>query len=219
MSQRRLAEAESLYRTVIALDSVHGADNASRGRYLRGLGSVLYQQGRLPEAEQYFTRALDIQRRVRSDHPDVGGTLNNLGGPDYAQHEYQRALESYEQARPVMEKSLGPKASERGVPRQQHGRDAVEAEAVRTGGADAASGARRQGRSDAGKRRIDLDHASGTGRRAPGSVPLPGGEPIYRRALAMREKTANTNPRPAQETLRDSASSCGGQAGLPRPTG
>src|SRR4029453_7551874 len=80
-SQGRLAAAESLYTTVVALDSVHGADNAARGRYLRGLGTVLWQQGRYPEAEGFFKRALEIQQRVLgSDHPDVGATFNNLGG-------------------------------------------------------------------------------------------------------------------------------------------
>ena len=82
--QGHLADAESLYTKVIALDSVHGADNASRARYLRGLGVVQNQQGRYSEAEGLFRRALDIQQRVLgSDHYDVGGTLNNLGGLYY----------------------------------------------------------------------------------------------------------------------------------------
>ena len=65
-SQGRLADAESVYTRVIALDSVHGADNASRGRYLRGFGVVLWQQGRYPEAEAA------LQARARHSAAGVG---------------------------------------------------------------------------------------------------------------------------------------------------
>jgi eukaryotic-like serine/threonine-protein kinase len=204
--QGRLAAAESLYTTVIALDSVNGADNASRGRYLRGFGTVVWQQGRYPEAERLFRRALDIQQRVLgSDHPDVGGTLNNLGGLYYQQHEYQRALESYEQARPVLEKSLGPKhptvvflASNIGETLWKLKQYAQAEPMLR----QALTTKEEVMPANDASISITLHALAGVLRD---QRRFREAEPIYRRALAMREKTATTNPRPAQETLRDFA--------------
>ena len=205
-SQGRIADAESLYTTVVALDSVHGADNASRARYVRGFGVVQYQQGRYPEAERLFRRALDIQQRVLGpDHPDVGGTFNNLGGLYYQQHEYQRALESYEQARRVLEKSLGPKhptvlgltnnIGETLWKLKQYTQAEPMLRQVLTAKEEVMP-------ANEVSISITLHALAGVLRD---QRRFREAEPIYRRALAMREKTATTNPRPAQETLRDFA--------------
>ena len=205
-SQGRLADAESVYTRVVALDSVHGADNAPRGRYLRGFGTVLWQQGRYPEAERLFKRALDIQQRVLgSNHPDVGGTFNNLGGLYYRQKEYQRALESYERARPVLEKSLGPKhpnvlglANNIGECLWKLKRYAQAEPMLR----QVLSAKEEVMPANESSISITLHALAGVLRD---EHRFREAEPIYRRALAMREKTATTNPRDAQETLRDFA--------------
>ena len=205
-SQRRLADAESVYRRVIALDSAHGADNAVRGRYLVGFGVVLFQQGRYPEAERLFRRALDIQQRVLGpDHYDVGGTLNNLGGVYYEQNEYQHALQSYEQARPVLEKSLGPKhlnvvglvnnIGETLWKLKQY----TQAESMLRQALDAK---KELAPGDEGSISTTLHALAGVLRD---QHRFREAEPIYRSALAMREKTQTTDPGPAQETLRDFA--------------
>jgi non-specific serine/threonine protein kinase/serine/threonine-protein kinase len=43
------------------------------------MGNLLWNQGKLDEAEVYYTEALEMQRRVLGDaHPDTLSTINAL---------------------------------------------------------------------------------------------------------------------------------------------
>jgi tetratricopeptide (TPR) repeat protein len=79
-AKARFAEAESLYRRVLAIDEVnHGPDHPNVATGLNNLGLLLQQIGRNDEAERFLRRALEINETALSPHyPNVATGLNNL---------------------------------------------------------------------------------------------------------------------------------------------
>ena len=60
-------------------------------------------------AKQSHEQALAIRRKsLPPDHPDIAGSLNNLGAVQYALREYAAAKQSHEQALAIRRKSLPP---------------------------------------------------------------------------------------------------------------
>ena len=71
-----------------------------KGRSLNNLAELYRRQGRVAEAERYFTEALSVKEaELGGDHPDVATSLNNLAQLYVAQG---RDLE----AAPLLERSL-----------------------------------------------------------------------------------------------------------------
>jgi tetratricopeptide (TPR) repeat protein len=116
----RLAEAEPLFRRVLAVNPRHtgslhllGVIAYQTGRpelavdlirkaiaispreaSLRSnLGNVLLQRGRLDEAVAYYRKAIELKPDLAEAHNGLGNALRELGQLDEAQRAYQRALE------------------------------------------------------------------------------------------------------------------------------
>jgi tetratricopeptide (TPR) repeat protein len=74
--------AEKTYQEALALQRAHPNDPHSRALLARGmfgLGVVLSQQGRNPEAERMLRETLALQQQLlESDHGDIARTLQNL---------------------------------------------------------------------------------------------------------------------------------------------
>jgi tetratricopeptide (TPR) repeat protein len=205
-SQGRLSEAESIYTRALSLDSASGRkDDARRARMLRSLGVIYWAQSQYDKAKLLFDHALEIQlRTLGPDHYDVGGTLNNLGGTYYQLGKYQQALESYERARPILEKSLGP--TQPNVVGLNNNIGEVYWKLKQYAPAESLLR-----NSLAMKEKLAMSEASisNTLHALAGVLRDEGhygeAESTYRRALAIRERTSATNPRPAVETLQDFA--------------
>src|SRR5690606_1485912 len=84
---RRLDEAEALIRIAVEAEPVNHA-------FLDSLGWVLYKRSKFEEAREYLERAIGEAVRpdpVVVDH--LGDTLYQLGHPDQAKAQWQRAME------------------------------------------------------------------------------------------------------------------------------
>src|SRR5262249_37327454 len=79
-SERKFAEAEQQYRQAIALQQqMMGAESWHLAMSLGGLGQLLAQMGRLPDAETSLGEAVRIGRkRMGVDHLWVVGYLHSL---------------------------------------------------------------------------------------------------------------------------------------------
>jgi Flp pilus assembly protein TadD len=116
----RLAEAEPLFRRVLAVNPRHAdslhllgviayqtgrqdlavdlirkaiAINPREASLRSNLGNVLLQQGRLDEAVAYYRKAIELKPDLAEAHNGLGNALRELGQFDEAQRAYQRALE------------------------------------------------------------------------------------------------------------------------------
>lgn len=82
----RLAEAERLYRQLLAADPGHFDA-------LHFLGVAAYQQGRHGEAVDLISRAIAINASYAPAHSNLANALESLGEVDRALASYRRALE------------------------------------------------------------------------------------------------------------------------------
>ena len=63
------------------------------------LGEIYWDEGRFPQAEALYVRALDIGRRVRGEeHPETLNILNGLGRVYRAEGKYPQAEALYTRA-------------------------------------------------------------------------------------------------------------------------
>jgi len=77
--QRRLSEAEPLYRRALEIRRVlDGADHPSMVFLQNNLGSLLREKGDLAGAEPILRSALALNRRLHGQHPRVAISLHNL---------------------------------------------------------------------------------------------------------------------------------------------
>ena len=75
---------------------------------LAGLALVYSDQGKYPEAETYFKRALSVlEERVGKTHPDVAMSLQNLASVYAEQGRYADAEARIERARAIYEENFG----------------------------------------------------------------------------------------------------------------
>jgi len=81
----RLAEAEQIYRQILALDPQH-ADS------LHLLGMITFQMGRSEESVHLIKRAIEIKGNAASYHSNLGNVLQSQGKLAQAGACYQRAL-------------------------------------------------------------------------------------------------------------------------------
>ncbi len=106
--QGQKAEAESLYKSAIAIDGKN-PDELLLARHLIGLGVVYWAQKRYPEAEAQLQRALDIQqKKLGPDHPDVATVTNNLGALLWSQGRFDEALPLYERTLKIYNLTYDP---------------------------------------------------------------------------------------------------------------
>ncbi len=85
---------------------------------LNNLGVVASQQeGKYEEARDYLERALAIREKALGpEHPQVAGSLNNLGNVASSQGKYEEARDYYERALAIREKALGPEHPQVALP-------------------------------------------------------------------------------------------------------
>ena len=75
----RFPDAESAYRSALALLEIHAADKPEYATALSNLAQLLQATNRLAEAEPLMRRALAIdETSYGAEHPNVGIRLNNL---------------------------------------------------------------------------------------------------------------------------------------------
>jgi protein O-GlcNAc transferase len=82
----RLAQAENLYKQVLAINPRH-ADT------LHLLGVISYQSGRPQPAIELIRKAIAIERKKAAYHNNLGRALEMLGLPDQAATAYRKAIE------------------------------------------------------------------------------------------------------------------------------
>jgi tetratricopeptide (TPR) repeat protein len=80
--QADFAAAEAAYREAIRIESARPKDPLSQAELatsLHGLGMLLAQEGRYPDAVDSFRKALSLQKALYGEaHPDIARTLKNL---------------------------------------------------------------------------------------------------------------------------------------------
>jgi serine/threonine-protein kinase len=106
--QERLEEARGL---VLPLEmAVEHADNdLVRASSLTNQGSVLFRQGKYPEAREKHERALAIRiKALGPEHPDAASSLTNVANTFVMMGKYPEAQEKYERALAIRIKALGP---------------------------------------------------------------------------------------------------------------
>jgi tetratricopeptide (TPR) repeat protein len=84
--QGRLAEAERLYRQILALDPRHSDS-------LHLLGAIAHQVGRDEVAVELIGAAIALDKRQAAYHSNMGASLQALGRFNEAADSYQRAIE------------------------------------------------------------------------------------------------------------------------------
>ncbi len=76
---------------------------------LNNLATLYRDQGKYPEAEPLFEKALAIaEKALGPEHPDVATGLNNLAELYRAQGRYTEAEPLYKRSLAIKEKALGP---------------------------------------------------------------------------------------------------------------
>ena len=86
-----------------------GEDHPSTAASYNNVASNLNAQGRLPEAEPLFQKALEIRKRMLGeDHPDTAGSYNNVATNLYYLGRFQEGFEYAEKAVAIALKRLGP---------------------------------------------------------------------------------------------------------------
>jgi tetratricopeptide (TPR) repeat protein/predicted Ser/Thr protein kinase len=102
--------ALATHRRVLALDeAVHGPSHPDNAISLNAIGSLLFGQGRLDEAQAAHEQAWAIQEQTLGrEHPDVANTLASLAKIAAARGQTDRALELVREALELEQAALGP---------------------------------------------------------------------------------------------------------------
>ena len=105
LDQKRAADGLALRRAAETAVARAGDDPRITATLHGTLGSVLWSQGRYPEARAHHEQAIAIREVHRPDHPDLAISYNNYGNVlwdegrvDEAEVYYRRALGIWEQA-------------------------------------------------------------------------------------------------------------------------
>ncbi|MFM7219328.1 MAG: tetratricopeptide repeat protein [Nodosilinea sp.] len=105
----RYAEAEPLYQRALAIrEKALGPNHPDTAKSLNGLASGYSSQGRYSEAEPLYRRALAIREKALGpDHPDTAESLNRLASVYADMGRYTEAEPLYQRALAIREKALG----------------------------------------------------------------------------------------------------------------
>jgi CHAT domain-containing protein/tetratricopeptide (TPR) repeat protein len=96
----KFAEAEALYRRIIALyEKSPNPDPANHARAVDNLGVALLSMGKIDEAEAVHRRAIPLmERAIGATHPDYAIGLQNLAEVYMRQAKYAEAITLFKQA-------------------------------------------------------------------------------------------------------------------------
>lgn len=107
-AQGHLAEAESLYKRILAIFE-GSPESADLSATLNNLAGICYAQGRFDEAESLFKRALSIRlKELGPSHTDVIVSRNNLATLYIAQKRFPEAEKILNDSITVIKKNDGP---------------------------------------------------------------------------------------------------------------
>jgi serine/threonine protein kinase/tetratricopeptide (TPR) repeat protein len=108
-SRSKLAEAEAMHRTVLAmLRKLMGREHEDVAIALVNLSYVLWERGKFAEAEALSREALPMMRKLLGqEHPTVAIALNNLGLILDEEAKFAEAESAYRQALEMRRKLLG----------------------------------------------------------------------------------------------------------------
>ena len=156
---------------------------------LNNLARLYYTQGQYAKAEPLYQRALAIREKALGpEHPDVARASTTWRLLYDTQGQYAKAEPLYQRALAIREKALGPGAPRRGHEPQQPGAALRHPRPIREGRAPLPAGAGDPGKGagpGAPRRGTSLNNLAGLyddqGQYAKA-------EPLYQRALAIREK-------------------------------
>ncbi|CAF2143882.1 unnamed protein product, partial [Rotaria magnacalcarata] len=100
-----LDQAEELYNELLK-----GASTDSDRAYIyHQFGTLQHQQGKYPEATNFYEKSLEIERKtLPEDDASLAATYGNIGGVYDNMGEYSKALEYYEKDLEIMKKALPP---------------------------------------------------------------------------------------------------------------
>ena len=106
--------AQRLYEGALRnLSELAGDRRRERTFALSGLGTALYFQGKLDEAETAFRQARSLaEETLGADHPKVLECTSNLASIAYQKADYRRAGELWERSLPQYRQVFGPEHAE-----------------------------------------------------------------------------------------------------------
>jgi tetratricopeptide (TPR) repeat protein len=106
---REVKVADLLDRASAQLDKEFAGSQATKVALLEALAMTYYGLGLFDEAVSLHTRErAEREAALGSDHPNVGGTLNNLASLYRAQGRYGEAEPLFKRSLTLLEKALGP---------------------------------------------------------------------------------------------------------------
>ena len=104
--QLQYAKAAEYYQK--AVNIMPEGHDGLLAEYLHWAGYALYEDGKYPQSQQMYERALTLREAaLGKDHPHVATTLNNLAGLYRAMGQYEQALPLYERDLRISEAALG----------------------------------------------------------------------------------------------------------------
>jgi non-specific serine/threonine protein kinase/serine/threonine-protein kinase len=208
LRQNRSAEAESLYKRLLAIDEqVRTPDDRTGMANVGALASVYEAQGKLREADSVYRQVLSAQERALGlDHPDVATTLNNLGVTMWRLNRYEDALGYYQRVRLIWAKMYDPShqfllSVENNIG-ETHWKLGRYAEAESTLRMVLAAKEKKYAPQQPPTVAVTLNSLAGVLRD---QQKYREAEPLYLRAIAIRDKNKGTNPYQLIESLRDYA--------------
>ena len=108
--EKRDSEATVMLKEALAIrERVYGPVHPSVASTLNELGNIAYAADSLDQAEAYYTRMVDIYRKVYHDHHfRIGIAMANLAGVYMDRKEYPRAEKLYREALDIYKTTLEP---------------------------------------------------------------------------------------------------------------
>jgi tetratricopeptide (TPR) repeat protein len=109
---RNYARAEELMLRAVRVQEVTlGPDHPDLATGYVNLGRILRREEKFDEAEKYLRRAVELDRTRGDNHPYVAYDINELAGLYAAKHDYDAAIDAYEETlriyRATLEESHG----------------------------------------------------------------------------------------------------------------
>ena len=106
---KEYVEAEHLLQESVQTQVRAKKDTINLAAALNNLALTCKYQNRLSDAEQYYSQAIEVWRKVGGpSHPEVGVGLHNLAMLEVATGETDRALEHFQQALEILQSTLPP---------------------------------------------------------------------------------------------------------------
>ena len=179
---------------------------------------ALHDQGLYAKAEPLYQRALAIdEKALGPEHPDTATSLNNLAVLYDAQGHYAKAEPLYQRALAIREKALGPEHPDTATSLNNLA-ELYSTRASTPRPSRSTSALWRSVKKPWGRSTLIPPPASTTWRRSTTQGHYAKAEPLYQRALAIREKTLGPEHPDTANSLNNLAALYTPRATTPRPS-